>query len=80
MKKLDDMTKAVPVTVEGLRDALFSEINALRAGKTTPQKARAVSHLAAQVIQSLQVQIQYQKLLLQTKTMKPIPLGTDKNA
>lgn len=68
----------VPTTVEGLRDALFDEINLLRAGKTTPQKARAISHLAAQVVQSLQVQIQYQKLMAQMGSNKPIQIGSPK--
>lgn len=66
----------VPKTIEGLRDALFDEINLLRAGKTTPQKARVISHLAAQVVQSLQVQIQYQKLVQNNSSIKPIMIGT----
>lgn len=54
----------IPKTAEGLRDALFDEINALRNGKTSPQKARAVSLLASHIIDSIRVQIQQGRLLI----------------
>lgn len=69
----------VPRTAEGLRDALFDEINGIRAGTTTPQRARAVAQLAGQVIDSLRVQIQTERLLLAIKKKKkPLLLGTPK--
>lgn len=34
----------------GLRNALFDELDALREGKSNPQRAIAVSKLAAQII------------------------------
>lgn len=73
---------AVPKTAEGLRDALFDEINALRAGTSSPQKARAISLLASHVIDSLRVQIQHGRLLLD-KDKKEVFLGSghqDKDA
>ena len=48
MKKM--MT--VPKTIEGLRDAIFDEINQLRSGKGNLQQARAV---AADLIADLDV-------------------------
>ena len=66
----------IPKTAEGLRDALFDEINALRSGKTSPQKARAISLLASHVIDSLRVQIQHGRLLLDSDKGKGVLLGT----
>ena len=43
MKKNNlDVLGAVPKTVEGLRDALFDEINSLRSGGGNLQRARAL--------------------------------------
>lgn len=70
-------TITVPKTIEGIRDALFDEINSLRAGKGNLQQARAVSQLAAQVIDSIRVGIQYGRLIeTQKKTGYEIPLGS----
>lgn len=66
---------AVPKTAEGLRDALFDEINALRAGTSSPQKSRAISQLASHVIDSLRVQIQHGRLLLESDA-KGVFLGS----
>lgn len=57
---------AIPKTIEGLRDALFDEINAIREGKSNPQKARSIALLANKVIDSLRVQIQYGRLVNET--------------
>ncbi len=67
--------RPVPKTTEGLRDALFEEINLLRANKTTPNRARALSQLARDVIDSIRVQIQYQRLIT-GKGDKPLQLGS----
>lgn len=55
----------LPVTksTEGLRDALFDEINLIRSGKSNPQRAKAVAQMAARIIDSIRVQIQYGKML-----------------
>lgn len=66
--------KPVQKSTEGLRDALFDELNSLRQGKSTPQKARAMSLLARDIIDSIRVQIQYARLL-NDKKEKPILLG-----
>lgn len=41
-----------------LRDILFNELNDLRDGKSTTQKAIAVSKLSAQVIYSFRVEVE----------------------
>lgn len=78
LKRMKAM-ESVPKTIEGLRDALFDEINLLRSGQSSLQQARAVSQLAAQAIDSIRVQIQYGRLLLEQKdaNAKPIQLGSD---
>lgn len=68
----------IPKTIEGLREALFDEINLLRNGKGNLQRARAVAQLSAQTIDSIRVQIQYGRLMLANKDEKPIPLGIQK--
>ena len=65
----------IPKTIEGLREALFDEINLVRSGKGDLQRARAVSQLASQAIDSIRVQIQYGRMLLAGRDEKPIPLG-----
>jgi hypothetical protein len=40
----------IPKTIEGLRDALFDEINSLRSGQGNLQQARAIAQLSAQAI------------------------------
>lgn len=67
----------VPKTVEGLRDALFDEINAIRRGDVNLQRSRAISQLASQAIDSIRVQIQYGRALLLAKEEKPLRLGSD---
>lgn len=67
----------VPKTIEGLRDALFDEINLLRADKTTTQKARALAQMAREIIDSVRVQIQYARLLKSDKSIKELQLGTE---
>jgi hypothetical protein len=66
----------VPATSEGLRDALFDEINALRAGTTTVQRAKTIAMLAARIIESVRAQVQVQKLL--TDGGKDVSLGSSK--
>lgn len=65
----------VPKTTEGLRDALFDEINALRAGTTTPQRSKAIAHMAARIIDSVRIQVQFQKLVA-SNGAKNVSLGS----
>lgn len=68
-----DLLPPVAATSEGLRDALFDEINGLRAGTTTVQRAKAIALLAARVIESIRAQVQIQKLM--TDGAKNVGLG-----
>lgn len=67
-------------STEGLRDALFDEINMIRQGNGNPQRARAIALMAARVIDSIRVQIQYGKMLNDQKKQgeKEFLLGSKK--
>lgn len=45
-------------TSKGLRDTLFEEIDALRKNKSNPSKARSIASLAAQILQSVKIEIE----------------------
>jgi hypothetical protein len=49
----------IPRTSSGLRDALFDEWDALRAGESNPQRAQAIAKLACQVINSVKIEIEF---------------------
>lgn len=48
-------------TGEGLRDILFDEIDKLRAGTGNPTVAIAVAKLACQIINTVKVEVEYQR-------------------
>lgn len=54
MAKIDRST-------DGLRSVLFEELESLRAGRTTPQKASAVARLAAGIVSSTKLDLEYQR-------------------
>lgn len=74
--------KNVKRTSQGLRDALFDELDALRNGESTPQRAAATSKLAVQIINSANMEIEFQKYVRSNPTEKknllgaPIALGS----
>lgn len=47
----------VPQTLAGLREALFDELNHLRAGKTTTAKARSTSLLAKRIVETVLLEL-----------------------
>ena len=55
------ITTPVTRTSSGLRDALFDEIDALRNGKTTAERARALAGLASQIVNSVSMDLEYHK-------------------
>lgn len=63
-KKMATAPKRIDRSSRGLRDALFDELDALRAGKSNHQRATAVAKLASQVIDSAKMEIEYQKYIL----------------
>ncbi len=50
-------------TTDGLRLALFEELDNLRAGKTTPQKASAMARLASTIVMASKLDIEYQRFV-----------------
>lgn len=53
------MTTTVRRNTEGLRSALFEQMDLLRDGKSTHQQAMAVAKLAAQIISSVRVELEF---------------------
>lgn len=51
-------------SAQGLRDALFAEIEELRSGEGNPSKAMAVAKLAQQIIGITRVEIDFQQSVL----------------
>lgn len=73
MSEIDLSTIAVPKTAIGLRDAMFDEINALRAGSTNLNKAKLISQLAARIIEATRLEVTVSKKLT---NKEPLQLGT----
>lgn len=66
---------AVTRTSQGLRDALFDEIDNLRGGRSNPQRASAIAKLAVQIIGTVHMDIEYQKHVASTPNAAPaVPL------
>lgn len=72
-------TKPITRTAQGLRDALFDEMDLLRSGKSNPAQARSMSLLANSVIGALTAEIDYNRYIIETKTSADktgsLPLG-----
>lgn len=63
----------IATTAEGLRDALFDEINQLRSGKGNIQRAKVIAQLAHRIIEAARLSLQVNgKLKFPDKTL----LGT----
>lgn len=77
--------KPVARTSAGLRDCLFDELDALRAGKTNPAQANATAKLAAGIIDTVKMELDVAKHISkysgqETKKLaelnSPVSLGT----
>lgn len=55
--------KKVIRSSSGLRDVLFDEIDSLRNGESNPARATALAKLSVQIINSVTMEIQYNKYL-----------------
>ena len=55
------MAKQVERSTDGLRAALFEELDNLRSGKTTAQKSSALARLAATIVSTSKLDIEYQR-------------------
>ena len=62
----------------GLMDVLFDEISDLRAGESTPTKARAVATVANSIMAIAKTEMAYQKHIVKVTadSRKEIPLGS----
>ena len=47
----------------GIREVLFQELENLRAGSSTPQRASAVAKLCGQILNSAKLDIEYQRFV-----------------
>lgn len=75
-------------TSAGLRDAIFDEIDAIRAGASNPTRANAVAKLATGIVETVRMEIEVQRHLRQHAAPKvasneipaalgvPLPLGS----
>lgn len=59
-------------TSTDLRDILFAEIDELRAGRSTPARARAVAALANGILQSVFAEIDYHRALHTNGELAPL--------
>ena len=51
-----------------IKEILFNELDALRKGKSTPQKARAVSALVNSVIATTRIEMDFARMALENGT------------
>ena len=58
---MEKSTTPIARTSFGLRDALFDEWDLLRQGLSTPQKASAIARIATAAVNSVKIEIEYQK-------------------
>lgn len=62
-------------TAEGVRDALFDELNMLRAGQVTTAHARAVAQLARQIVEAARLELFHRQQLKQLPGSVPLGKG-----
>ena len=70
----DSQTRLGPIarTSAGLRDALFDELDGLRAGTTNPGKANATAKLADQIINTVRMELDVERHIGRMGGMPPI--------
>src|SRR4051812_41461890 len=79
MPKKTDITAPLPAverSAKGLRDAIFDEIDGLRAGTITPSHARAVANLVRQCIDAARLDLQSRRSMPNTLMLgddSPLP-------
>ena len=79
MNELTRIHREVPKTIEGLRDALFDEINLIRSGNGNIARAHAMAKIADKILESLKMQINSAVTLEELQKSAPILIGSDKN-
>lgn len=70
-------------TTQGLRDALFDELDELRGPEANPEKSMAVANIAKQIINTAKVELDFHRMMQQQAeagtpvTLGNLRLGTD---
>lgn len=64
-KEASNSPKPVERTSAGLRDAIFDEIDAIRDGTSNPTRANSVAKLAAGVVDTVRMEMEFQRHLRQ---------------
>lgn len=63
-------------TTQGLRDALFDELDELRSDAANPEKSLAVANVAKQIINTAKVELEFHKFMAeQDAAGTPVTLG-----
>ena len=62
-----------PRTSEGLREALFSELDLVRNGESNPQRAHALCRLTSEIIKASQLEIEFYKQITRQRKAGDIP-------
>lgn len=63
-------------TTEGLRDALFDELDELRSDAANPEKSLAVANIAKQIINTAKVELDFHKFMAdQQSNGTPVNFG-----
>lgn len=60
-------------TMNGVREALFDAIDGLRAGRIDAKDAKTMATIALALIKSVDVQLNFEKLVLESKVPKRLP-------
>lgn len=63
-KMKHESSKKIQRSTAGLRNAIFDEIDLLRAGKITPARANAVARSVGSVVATVRLEMDYNSLLL----------------
>lgn len=67
---------ATPRTSDGLRDSLFDALDATRNGTMTAQEAQAVCKICAQIINSMNMEIEFYKHIARHSETGTVPITT----
>src|SRR4051812_17835123 len=62
-KRKEAICAPVSISLQGLRDALFDELNLLRGGKVSVARARVTSQLSRRIIETVTLDLVAQNLL-----------------
>lgn len=77
MSEGKEITNPVARTSVGLRNALFDELDGLRNGSSNANRANAVAKIAAQVLETVRLEIDMQRYM--TKVPPSAGVSTDGN-